>query len=218
MFKSIRDITEDIKYELSLVPGSAVDQFSEASIEQNIYNAYLFFFRKRNWTHLLVDHTATLDEQAGIITSDIPNLLDFQDIYEVRQAPFTKHDIVRPDLTSDPADIKWLCYRPLNFYHQFRASRALQFYPVDTSTSVKIYYKYGVSSLTADDVMPFPYDLIVHYICARMLAKDGINSEGQAEHEMLFGQIYEDLVVNSLEAKNLILGASTSDSFTVAGT
>ena len=218
MYKNVRDISEDIKFELSLVPGSAVDQFSEASINQNIYNAYLFFFRKRSWSHLLVDHEATLDASAGIMASDIPNLIDFQDIIEIRQTPFTKHDIIRPNIADDPSDIRTLCYRPLNFYASNRADRVVQFYPADTATTVKVYYKYGVTSLDLDDVIPFPYDLIVHYICARMLAKDGINSEGQAEHEMLYQQIYEDLVTNSFEAKNLILGKSTADSFTVAGT
>jgi hypothetical protein len=144
--------------------------------------------------------------------------IDFQDIIEIRQTPFTKHDIIRPNIADDPSDIRTLCYRPLNFYATNRAERVVQFYPANTATTVKVYYKYGVAALDLDDVIPFPYDLIVHYICERMLAKDGINSEGQAEHEMLYQQIYEDLVVNSFEAKNLILGKSTADSFTVAGT
>lgn len=216
MFKTVADIMEDVKYEMSLVPGSDVDEYSQPQIERSIYNAYKFLFGKRNWAHLILSHTATLDEQAGLMTADFDGLERYDDIVDVRKSPYSEQDIIPLDKYTHPSRITELCWRPLDYKDAAFATRVIKFYPVTTAATVQVFYKRFEKSFASADLVPFDYNLILHWVCSNILAKDGMNDSAKVEHETLFNQFYEDIVSNDPSRDKIIFGASTTDSFTVA--
>jgi hypothetical protein len=180
------------------VPGINVDTYSVDRIEKQVYDAYTFLFDKRDWKHLLNDFTSPLDGAGGVVTSDIAGLARYEDIVWVRKSPYSKDDEIfeAPDL--EPEEIDYLCYKPLPANHVQFDTRFIQFFPLTAVNSVRIKFKYRAASFKPDtDKVPFPSQLLVHFICMRMLALDGINPDAKDEHETMFDQLYKDYIMEA---------------------
>ncbi len=217
MFKTVKDITDTVYHELSLVSGTNVQIYTEPLILANINISFEFLFKKRFWPHLTKTTQHSLTGTSGVITDAQIDINDLRDIQWIAADPYYEEDKLRFLNGTEYQTHMPNSYDIKHFQDTDYSTKLIQFYPLDLALDVKIRARRKVDEFKADtDIVPFDYNCIIHLTASNILASDGYNPSAENRQNILFEQAYEDLLTNEAKITSYISSHRETNTFTVA--
>jgi hypothetical protein len=221
MFQRMNKLINSVTVELGLASGDSVQTYSNVQIKQNLINSFDHFFGKRFWDHLTYGSIHDLDEEDGVVTTDIVAVNSLDDV------EFVKHSV--DGIAGFEESARPLPYRPkevdenpyseyykaLPPYHSLANTRLFQVFPRSTVGKILVRARRYPELETENPIVPFDALCLVHFTTANILANDGMNPNAQVRHDALLAQRYEDLIANESK-ETLFYGRARSRAFSVA--
>ena len=225
MFKKMSELVDDVIDELGLVSGSAVQQYTEQTVERQINKCFDLLFLKHFWKHLTETTVHALAGVDGVVTEDIAGITAQENIKSIHygmddtvygyRSPLYLRSASGEELRTNNVDP--IGFEFLSWAHPLYQKRWFRIIPQDTIGFVFVTARRHPGKFTEDSVVPMDYILLESFTTAHVLSTDGLNPQSETRHNVIFEQRYKDLIAQQSD-HSIIVGRSDSDHFTVAGT
>ncbi len=217
MFKTMEQITQKVITELSLVPGVSLQVYKEPVIKDKIQSCFDFLFDKRFWDHLTVTTTHTLNGTTGVVLNDLTGVKSYQHIQWVKYYPYHEGCVFKSKKDGDYLQTLDYFVTPLPYNDPEFATKVFRIYPQELQLEIKVRALRSIDAFDDDDVVPFDYLCLTHFVAAETLAADGLNPGAANRQQVLFDQRYQDLITQDSN-QSIVYGRMDTNYFTVKDT
>lgn len=215
-FKNRTELLNNILNELALVTGTSIQTYTQPIIEDYIQSGFNHLFSKRFWPHLTKTTYHTLDGAGGVVDDNTLSDLDYvHDIQWIREAPYREQDEI-PYYKDGIFDSQKLAYTDIAYGDPGYANKRIIFNPLDSTVEIAIRSRRILPEFGDNDVIPFDYICLTHYVAMSLLASDGMNPGAQQLQMTFFNDRYEQLITNEGDKKITSKRNRFDSEFTVA--
>lgn len=187
MAKTLEAIIDDVLRELSQIPGSGTQLFSEDIVAQKIQKMFDFAWPEIWWGEYMEWFTGTLDGTTGVVTEDISRIKSYHDIRAVYPSN-SDHKLAALPFRINPTR---LTGTSAAYIEQIQASHAnsaklLRVYPLTATDSIDIHARVKPDDFALDDTIYMDHNLLVTGAAWDYIEGDGTNPSEAAKLQNQF--------------------------------